>query len=49
MKTKDAQIKELNGKLSMLELEVGQTDYLTKMSSERNNEKNGELKVCLYA
>nr|XP_022305371.1 uncharacterized protein LOC111112260 isoform X1 [Crassostrea virginica] len=44
MKTKDAQIKELNGKLSMLELEVGQTDYLSKMSSERNNEKNGELK-----
>lgn len=49
MQKKDKEIRELNSKLSMLELEVGQSDYVSKMSSERNQEKNGELKVrvCL--
>ncbi|XP_052692635.1 uncharacterized protein LOC128170920 isoform X4 [Crassostrea angulata] len=44
MQKKDKEIRELNSKLSMLELEVGQSDYVSKMSSERNQEKNGELK-----
>lgn len=47
MQKKDKEIRELNSKLSMLELEVGQSDYVSKMSSERNQEKNGELKVCV--
>lgn len=45
MQKKDKEIRELNSKLSMLELEVGQSDYVSKMSSERNQEKNGELKT----
>ncbi|XP_052692634.1 uncharacterized protein LOC128170920 isoform X3 [Crassostrea angulata] len=47
MQKKDKEIRELNSKLSMLELEVGQSDYVSKMSSERNQEKNGELKKKL--
>ncbi|XP_048750682.2 myosin heavy chain, striated muscle-like isoform X3 [Ostrea edulis] len=43
IKKKDEQIRELNSKLSMLQLEVGQSDYLTKKSSERNQEKSHEL------
>uniref|UniRef100_K1RXJ5 Uncharacterized protein n=1 Tax=Magallana gigas TaxID=29159 RepID=K1RXJ5_MAGGI len=45
---KDKEIRELNSKLSMLELEVGQSDYVSKMSSERNQEKNGELKFLTF-
>ncbi|XP_061170471.1 myosin-10-like isoform X3 [Saccostrea echinata] len=44
IKSKDALIRDLNSKLSMLELEVGQTDYLSKKDSERNQEKNMDLK-----
>lgn len=47
IKKKDEQIRELNSKLSMLQLEVGQSDYLTKKSSERNQEKSHELQVCV--
>ena len=45
MKAKDKTIKDLKSKLSMLELEVGQNQYMSKVSSERNAESKVEMLV----